>query len=76
MSLKQRAIGIGIRHVLVQHIDRMVAVQLALLVTCFEAISLKGNDNLLVPVVTCLILIVLILVVIDRISAFLRGRII
>jgi len=33
----------------------LVATQLALLATCFEAISLRGNDNVLVPLVTCLI---------------------
>lgn len=33
----------------------LVAMQLALLATCFEAISLRGNDNILVPVVACLI---------------------
>ena len=30
----------------------LVAAQLALLATCFEAISLRGNDNILIPVVT------------------------
>lgn len=33
----------------------LVAAQLALLVTCFEAISLRGNDNLFVAAVTCLL---------------------
>lgn len=33
----------------------LVAAQLAVLVTGFEAISLGGNDNLFVPVITCLL---------------------
>lgn len=33
----------------------LVALQLAILATCFEAISLGGNDNLFVPVITCLL---------------------
>jgi dolichol kinase len=35
----------------------LVAVQLALIVTCFEAISLGGNDNLLVPLATYYLLL-------------------
>lgn len=35
----------------------LIALQLAILVTQFEAISLRGNDNLLVPVVTYYLLI-------------------
>jgi phytol kinase len=46
---------------LLTRIDRaasvLISLQLALLVTCFEAISLGGNDNLIVPLATGYLLV-------------------
>ncbi len=54
-------LGVHLTLLLLTPIERgasvLIALQIALLVTSFEAISLRGNDNLIVPLVTYYLLV-------------------